>query len=77
MTAGFALIERRLRTAATTARYLAPAGSRIASFERLVKGLLQPDYPLYTAVLAENAHYAFAAVLAGALLFRHREILVK
>jgi hypothetical protein len=40
-------------------------------------GILQPDYPLYAAVLAENALYAFAAVLAGALVFRHREILVK
>jgi hypothetical protein len=79
MTAGFAAHPNiALRTAATTARYLAPAALEESLLSSgLVMGLLEPDYPLYAAVLAENALYAFAVVLAGALVFRHREILVK
>lgn len=57
------------------ASYLSPARSPVALLESgLVKGLLDPDYALYLSVLAENAGYAFAAVLAGALVFRHREL---
>jgi ABC-type transport system involved in multi-copper enzyme maturation permease subunit len=79
MTAGFSTHPNAvLRMAASAARYLAPAVLEESLLSSgLVMGILQPDYPLYAAVLAENALYAFAAVLAGALVFRHREILVK
>lgn len=64
-----------LRLTAAAARYLAPAELQESLLENgLLKGLLNPDYGIYVAVLAENALYAFAVVLAGALLFRHREI---
>lgn len=56
-------------------RYLAPASMPESLLEAgLTKGLLDPDYGLYVAVLAENAGYALAAVLAGALAFRAREL---
>lgn len=67
-----------LRAVALVARYLAPAQLSESLLENgLVKGLLNPDYGLYSAVLTENALYAFAAVLAGALVFRRRELVVK
>jgi hypothetical protein len=77
MTEGFATHPNVVpRMAASAATYLAPAVLEESLLSSgLVKGLLEPDYALYSAVLAENALYAFAAVLAGALWFRHREIL--
>jgi ABC-type transport system involved in multi-copper enzyme maturation permease subunit len=63
---------------ATAARYAAPAGLEESLLEDgLVKGLLNPDYALYVSVLAENALYCFAAVLAGALAFSRREVALK
>ena len=58
-----------------TGRYLSPARSPVVLLESgLTKGLLDPDYALYLSVLAENAGYALAAALAGALVFRFREL---
>lgn len=59
-------------------RYLSPAGSPVDFLQSgIVKGVLEPDYGLYLSVLAENAGYAVAAVLTGALVFRFREIRVR
>jgi ABC-type transport system involved in multi-copper enzyme maturation permease subunit len=67
-----------LRSVALVARYLAPARLQESLLENgLLKGVLSPDYRLYLSVLAENALYAFAAVLAGALVFRRRELTFK
>lgn len=63
---------------AVAARTIAPARLDESLLENgLLKGLTNPDYGLYIEVLAENALYACAAVLGGALLFRRREIAVK
>lgn len=59
-------------------RYLSPAGSPVDFLESgIVKSVLEPDYGLYLSVLAENAGYAVAATLTGALVFRFREIRVR
>jgi ABC-2 type transport system permease protein len=58
--------------------FLAPARMPDNLLESgLIKGVLDPNYGLYSAVLAENALYAVAAMVAGALVFQHREIAVK
>jgi ABC-type transport system involved in multi-copper enzyme maturation permease subunit len=63
---------------AVAARTIAPARLDESLLENgLLKGLTNPDYKLYVEVLVENALYAGAAVLAGALVFRRREIAVK
>lgn len=60
---------------ASAGRYLAPARSPISFLEAgLLKGLAQPDYPLYVSVLVENAGYAIAFAVAGALVFTQREL---
>jgi len=59
-------------------RYLSPARSPVDFLESgIVKGVLEPDYGLYLSVLAENAGYAIAAALAGALVFQFREVRVR
>jgi ABC-type transport system involved in multi-copper enzyme maturation permease subunit len=58
--------------------FLSPAGMPENLLESgLTKGVIEPSYGLYGAVIAENMLYALAVVVAGALLFSRRELIVK
>jgi hypothetical protein len=69
--------ERAWKLVASAGYFLSPARMPEPLLEAgLTKGLADPDYPLYAKVLAENALYALAFVVAGALVFNRKEIAV-
>lgn len=79
LTGAFAHYPRGvLKVVADVGYFLAPARMPDDLLESgLIKGVLDPNYGLYGAVLAENALYALAAIVAGALVFQRREIALK